>query len=51
MGINFSVASDAGDAGSDRAQQADDDIPRIVVQSRMKIQRVMAPETVTMMLS
>ena len=30
MGINFSVASGAGDgvgAGSDRAQQADDDIP------------------------
>ena len=31
MGINFSVASgagDGGDAGSDRAQQADDDIPK-----------------------
>ena len=30
MGINFSVAGDAGDgggAGDDRAQQADDDIP------------------------
>ena len=30
MGINFSVASgagDEGDAGGDRAQQADDDIP------------------------
>ena len=31
MGINFSVASgagDGGDAGGDRAQQADDDIPK-----------------------
>ena len=31
MGINFSVAGgagDGGDAGSDRAQQADDDIPK-----------------------
>ena len=31
MGINFSVAGDAddrGDAGGDRAQQADDNIPR-----------------------
>ena len=31
MGINFSVAGgagDGGDAGSDRAQQADDSIPK-----------------------
>ena len=31
MGINFSAASgsgDGGDAGNDRAQQADDDVPK-----------------------
>ena len=52
MGINFSVASGAGDgggAGGDRAQQADDNIQRIVMQDLTKIQRAVTQETMMLL--